>query len=125
MAGRVAKVTETYPWLVWDEGGRIIGYAYSVNYLRGFSSVNGIGVLALAGLTILVITLAALSPSGTWLTVFLSPSAGGRALTWMDSFESCGASVRSTRTVAVVSTFVAAETMHLCEEGRVFQRDRE
>jgi len=56
----------------------IIGYAYSVNYLRGFSSVNGIGVLALAGLTILVITLAALSPSGTWLTVFLSPSAGGR-----------------------------------------------
>lgn len=56
----------------------IIGYAYSVNYLRGFSSVNGIGVNALAGLTILVVGLAALSPHGTWLAVFISPGAGGR-----------------------------------------------
>ncbi len=29
MAGRIAKVTEAYPWLVWDEEGRILGYAYS------------------------------------------------------------------------------------------------
>jgi L-amino acid N-acyltransferase YncA len=29
MAGRITKVTETYPWLVWDEGGQILGYAYS------------------------------------------------------------------------------------------------
>jgi len=29
MAGRIAKVTEAYPWLVWDEGGQILGYAYS------------------------------------------------------------------------------------------------
>ena len=29
MAGRITKVTEAYPWLVWDEGGQILGYAYS------------------------------------------------------------------------------------------------
>ena len=29
MTGRIAKVTEAYPWLVWDEEGRILGYAYS------------------------------------------------------------------------------------------------
>ena len=56
----------------------IIGYAYNVNYLRGFSTVNGIGVNALAGLAILVIGLAALKPRGTWLAVFISPGAGGR-----------------------------------------------
>ena len=56
----------------------IIGYAYNVNYLRGFSSVNGIGVTALVGLTILVVGLAALDPRGTWLAVFISPGAGGR-----------------------------------------------
>jgi hypothetical protein len=56
----------------------IIGYAYNVNYLRGFSSVNGIGVNALAGLAILVAGLATLNPRGTWLAVFISPGAGGR-----------------------------------------------
>jgi hypothetical protein len=56
----------------------IIGYAYSVNYLRGFSSVNGIGVNALAGLAILMVGLAALDPRGTWLAIFISPGAGGR-----------------------------------------------
>jgi hypothetical protein len=56
----------------------IIGYAYSVNYLRGFSTVNGIGVNALAGLAILVVGLAVLDPRGTWLAVFISPGAGGR-----------------------------------------------
>jgi phosphinothricin acetyltransferase len=28
MAGRLAKVTATYPWLVWEEGGVVLGYAY-------------------------------------------------------------------------------------------------
>jgi hypothetical protein len=56
----------------------IIGYAYDVNYLRGFSSVNGIGVNALAGLAILVVGLAALDPRATWLAIFISPEAGGR-----------------------------------------------
>jgi L-amino acid N-acyltransferase YncA len=28
MEGRITKVTMSYPWLVWDEGGRILGYAY-------------------------------------------------------------------------------------------------
>jgi hypothetical protein len=56
----------------------LVGYAYNVNYLRGLSSVNGIGVNALAGLTLLVAGLATLSPSGTWLAVFISPGAGGR-----------------------------------------------
>ncbi|MGD0274190.1 MAG: hypothetical protein ABSB96_10740 [Gaiellaceae bacterium] len=56
----------------------IIGYAYNVDYLRGFSTVNGIGVNALAGLAILVVGLAALNPRGTWLAVFISPGAGGR-----------------------------------------------
>ncbi len=28
MASRIARVTEAYPWLVWEEGGRILGYAY-------------------------------------------------------------------------------------------------
>jgi hypothetical protein len=56
----------------------IIGYAYNVDYLRGFSSVNGIGVNALAGLTLMVVGLAALNPRGTWLAIFISPGAGGR-----------------------------------------------
>ncbi len=56
----------------------VIGYSYSVNYLRGFSSVNGIGVLALAALTLLVVGLAALDPDGTWLAVFISPGVGGK-----------------------------------------------
>ena len=56
----------------------VIGYAYRVNYLRGFSSVNGIAVHALAGLVVLVIALAVLAPGGTWLAVFISPGAGGR-----------------------------------------------
>jgi phosphinothricin acetyltransferase len=29
MAGRITKVTEAYPWLVWEDEGRILGYAYS------------------------------------------------------------------------------------------------
>jgi len=29
MAARIAKVTAEYPWLVWEEGGRVLGYAYS------------------------------------------------------------------------------------------------
>ena len=28
MSSRIQKVTETYPWLVADEGGRVVGYAY-------------------------------------------------------------------------------------------------
>jgi len=56
----------------------VIGYAYSVDYLSGFSSVNGIGVLALAALALLVIGLALLGTDSTWLAVFVSPSAGGR-----------------------------------------------
>ncbi len=56
----------------------VIGYAYDVDYLRGFSSVNGIGVLALASLALLVVGLATLDPDGTWLSVFISPTAGGR-----------------------------------------------
>ncbi len=56
----------------------VFGYAYSVEYLRGFSSVNGIGVLALAALALLLVGLATLDPPGTWLAVFVSPSAGGR-----------------------------------------------
>ncbi|GLH74342.1 N-acetyltransferase [Geothrix limicola] len=29
MAARITQVTETYPWLVWEEGGRVLGYTYS------------------------------------------------------------------------------------------------
>jgi phosphinothricin acetyltransferase len=29
MAARLAKVVETHPWLVWEEGGRVLGYAYA------------------------------------------------------------------------------------------------
>jgi phosphinothricin acetyltransferase len=29
MAARVTRVTEAYPWLVWEEAGRVLGYAYS------------------------------------------------------------------------------------------------
>jgi len=29
MARRIADVTATLPWLVWDEGGKILGYAYA------------------------------------------------------------------------------------------------
>ncbi|WP_243323998.1 arsinothricin resistance N-acetyltransferase ArsN1 family B [Geothrix sp. SG200] len=28
MGARIAKVTATYPWLVWEEDGRVLGYAY-------------------------------------------------------------------------------------------------
>jgi hypothetical protein len=56
----------------------MIGYAYDVDYLRGFSSVNGIGVLALVSLALLAGGLATLDPRGTWLAVFVSPSVGGR-----------------------------------------------
>jgi L-amino acid N-acyltransferase YncA len=28
MAGRIRKVSEAHPWLVWEEEGRILGYAY-------------------------------------------------------------------------------------------------
>lgn len=28
MASRIAKVTADYPWLVWEEEGAVIGYAY-------------------------------------------------------------------------------------------------
>jgi hypothetical protein len=56
----------------------VVGYAYSVDYLRGFGSVNGIGVVALAALALLVLGLALLDPEATWLSVFISPGAGGR-----------------------------------------------
>jgi hypothetical membrane protein len=56
----------------------VIGYSYSVNYLRGSSSVNGIGVLALVALALLVVGLAALDPDRTWLAVFISRGVGGR-----------------------------------------------
>ncbi|WP_243317439.1 arsinothricin resistance N-acetyltransferase ArsN1 family B [Geothrix paludis] len=29
MGARIAKVTATYPWLVWEEDGRVLGYAYA------------------------------------------------------------------------------------------------
>ncbi|MFN7958166.1 MAG: arsinothricin resistance N-acetyltransferase ArsN1 family B [Holophagaceae bacterium] len=29
MASRIEKVTVTYPWLVWEEQGRVLGYAYA------------------------------------------------------------------------------------------------
>ncbi|MDR2177461.1 MAG: GNAT family N-acetyltransferase [Treponema sp.] len=29
MAGRIAEVAGRYPWLVWEEGGEIAGYAYA------------------------------------------------------------------------------------------------
>ncbi|HEY4976547.1 MAG TPA: hypothetical protein VII05_04235 [Gaiellaceae bacterium] len=56
----------------------VIGYSYSVNYLRGFSSVNGIGVVALVALALLVVGLALLDSEATWLAVFISPGAGGK-----------------------------------------------
>lgn len=28
MASRIAKVTADYPWLVWEEDGAVVGYAY-------------------------------------------------------------------------------------------------
>ena len=56
----------------------VIGYAYSVDYLRGSSSVNGIGVIALTALALLVVGLALLDPNATWLAFFISPGAGGR-----------------------------------------------
>ena len=28
MAARIAKVTADFPWLVWEEGGEVLGYAY-------------------------------------------------------------------------------------------------
>jgi phosphinothricin acetyltransferase len=28
IASRIEKVTRTYPWIVWEEDGRLIGYAY-------------------------------------------------------------------------------------------------
>ncbi|MHB8060581.1 MAG: hypothetical protein ACYDHO_07100 [Gaiellaceae bacterium] len=56
----------------------VVGYAYSVDYLRGFSSVNGIGLIALAALALMVTGLALLDSEATWLAVFISPGAGGR-----------------------------------------------
>ena len=29
MAARIAKVTEAHPWLVWEEAGRVLGFAYA------------------------------------------------------------------------------------------------
>lgn len=29
MAARIAKVTEAHPWLVWEEAGRVLAYAYA------------------------------------------------------------------------------------------------
>lgn len=29
MGARIAKVTATYPWLVWEEDGAVLGYAYA------------------------------------------------------------------------------------------------
>jgi hypothetical protein len=56
----------------------VIGYSYSVNYLSGFSSVNGIGVIALVALSLMAIGLALVESESTWLAVFISPGAGGR-----------------------------------------------
>jgi phosphinothricin acetyltransferase len=28
MASRIAKVTASYPWIIWEEGGLVLGYAY-------------------------------------------------------------------------------------------------
>jgi phosphinothricin acetyltransferase len=28
IASRIARVTANYPWIVWEEAGRVIGYAY-------------------------------------------------------------------------------------------------
>lgn len=32
MASRIAKVTADYPWLVWEEDGAVIGYAYGATW---------------------------------------------------------------------------------------------
>jgi L-amino acid N-acyltransferase YncA len=32
MGARIAKVTATYPWLVWEEDGVVIGYAYGTTW---------------------------------------------------------------------------------------------
>lgn len=29
MAGRITEITAALPWFVWEEGGRILGYAYA------------------------------------------------------------------------------------------------
>ena len=29
MGARIAKVTATFPWLVWEEDGTVLGYAYA------------------------------------------------------------------------------------------------
>jgi hypothetical protein len=82
LAGSRARRTRAAAWInnalaiVVTAG--VIGYAYSVDYLRGFSSVNGIGSIALAALLLLVVGLALLDPDATWLAVFISPGAGGR-----------------------------------------------
>jgi len=82
LAGSRARHTRAAAWinnmLVIVVTAGVIGYAYSANYLRGVSSVNGIGVLALAALTLLVVGLAALDPDETWLAVFISPGVGGK-----------------------------------------------
>ena len=28
MRGRIEETTKTYPWFVWEEGGRLLGYSY-------------------------------------------------------------------------------------------------
>ncbi|HEQ72392.1 MAG TPA: N-acetyltransferase family protein [Spirochaetia bacterium] len=33
MASRIEKVTERFPWLVYEEAGRILGYAYAKRWL--------------------------------------------------------------------------------------------
>jgi hypothetical protein len=82
LAGPRGKRERAAPWvnnaLAVVVTAGVIGYAYSVDYLRGFSSVNGVGVVALAALALLVVGLALLDPKATWLAVFISPGAGGR-----------------------------------------------
>ena len=32
MAGRIRKVSATYPWIVWEEEGQVLGYAYASSW---------------------------------------------------------------------------------------------
>lgn len=32
MAGRIRKVSKAYPWIVWEEEGQVLGYAYASSW---------------------------------------------------------------------------------------------
>lgn len=34
MARRIAETTATYPWLVWEDGGEVLAYAYASSWKR-------------------------------------------------------------------------------------------